>query len=86
MGDIDLGPMLNTPSAHAKHNSSSLKSDLESAREFGRLQGGLFLFALRTTDHGSTQGRPAVRVDPRSTWVESYRISAEVWGASAGRG
>ena len=44
---------------HAKHNSSFLKSDLESTRELGRLQGGPFYLHSERP----TVGRP--RVDPR---------------------
>ena len=44
---------------HAKHNSSFLKSDLESTRELGRLQGGPF----HSHSERPTVGRP--RGDPR---------------------
>ena len=44
---------------HAKHNNSFLKSDLESTREFGRLQGGPFY----SHSERPTVGRP--RGDPR---------------------
>ena len=75
---------------HAKQNSSLLKSDLESTREFGRLQGGpLYSHSERPTVGrpkgdprcGSTQGRlPAVdlgRALPNLRWGS---------GASAGLG
>ena len=55
LGDVDLGPH----PKHAKHNSSFLKSDQESTREFGRLQGGHFY----AHSERPTVGRP--RGDPR---------------------
>ena len=48
---------------HAKQNRSFLKSDLESTREFGRLQDGPF----HSHSERPAAGRP--RVDPRSIWL-----------------
>ena len=70
---------------HAKQKNNVPKSNLESTREFGRLQGGPFYsHSERPTVGrprgdprcGSAQGRlPAV---DRPTWVGRYRIFAEV--------